>query len=227
MIRALSLLLLAIPFAAPAAERLLFNGKNLDGWESIGDGQWTVMRDGTLLGQRTADVRKMLIPGATFQTKQEFERWENTQAWLYTQRNDFGEFDLHVEFWTRTQGNSGISIRDTSRAQYAVVTPPNFNKTPAKIGYEIQINNRYPDPHPAGSIYTFVDAKPGAMREDDWNSFDIAVRNDKITVKLNGVVVAEHAGDPNRSKTGPIGLQLHDQFSVIMFRNIRIRELGK
>jgi hypothetical protein len=227
MIRVLPLLLMALPFAAPAADRLLFNGKNLDGWESIGDGQWTVMRDGTLLGQRIADVRKLLIPGATFKTRQEFESWENTQAWLYTQRNDFGEFDLHVEFWTRTQGNSGISIRDTSRAKYGVATPPDFTKTPAKIGYEIQINNRYPDPHPAGSIYTFVDAKPGAMREDDWNAFDIAVRNDKISVKLNGVVVAEHAGDPKRSKTGPIGLQLHDQFSVIMFRNIRIRELGR
>ena len=225
MMRALPLLLIAFSLAAPAADRLLFNGKNLDGWESIGDGQWTVMRDGTLLGQRIADVRKLLIPGATFDTKKEFESWENTQAWLYTQRNDFGDFDLHVEFWTRTQGNSGISIRDTSRAKYGVATPPDFTRTPAKIGYEIQINNRYPDPHPAGSIYTFVDAKPGAMREDDWNAFDIAVRNDKISVKLNGVVVAEHAGDPKRSKTGPIGLQLHDQFSVIMFRNIRIREL--
>ena len=27
----------------------LFNGKNLDGWEIIGDGQWTVMADGTVV----------------------------------------------------------------------------------------------------------------------------------------------------------------------------------
>jgi hypothetical protein len=40
-------------------------------------------------------------------------------------------------------------------------------------------------------------------------------------------VVAEHAGDPQRSKTGPIGLQLHDQFSIVMFRNVRIAEVGK
>lgn len=219
-------MLLTIPLLlALAADTPLFNGKNLDGWESVGDGQWTVMRDGTLLGQRTADVRKLLAPGARFTTKKEFEAWENTQAWLYTKRNDYGEFDLHVEFWTRSQGNSGISIRDSSRGQFGAATPPDFRKTPAKIGYEIQINNRYPDPHPTGSIYTFVDAKPGFMREDDWNSLDIASRNEKITVKLNGNVVAEHAGDPNRPKTGPIGLQLHDQFSVIMFRNIRIREL--
>ena len=56
---------------------------------------------------------------------------------------------------------------------------------------------------------------------------DISSRNDKISIRLNGKLVAEHAGDPARPKTGPIGLQLHDQFSVVMFRNIRIRELPR
>ena len=46
-------------------------------------------------------------------------------------------------------------------------------------------------------------------------------------IKLNGRVVAEHAGDPQRSKAGPIGLQMHDQFSIVMFRNVRILEIGK
>jgi hypothetical protein len=32
---------------------------------------------------------------------------------------------------------------------------------------------------------------------------------------------------PDRPKSGPIGLQLHDRFSVAMFRNIRIREIAK
>ncbi len=216
----------AIPllfFFAPAGpDKPLFNGKNLDGWEVIGDGQWTVMADGSLLAQRTSDLRTMR---AHPMTKSEFDGWANTQSWLYTKRADFGEFDLHVEFWTKTHGNSGISIRDSSRAQWGVTTPPDYKRTPSKIGYEIQINNRYPDPHPTGSIYGFADApKTGVMKEDDWNSLDISSRNDKITVRLNGKVVAEHAGDPQRPKTGPIGLQLHDQFSIVMFRNIRIRE---
>ena len=55
---------------------------------------------------------------------------------------------------------------------------------------------------------------------------EISSRNQKIAVTLNGRVVAESAGDPQRSKVGPIGLQLHDQFSIVMFRNIRIREIG-
>ena len=53
--------------------------------------------------------------------------------------------------------------------------------TPSKIGYEIQINNRFPDPHPSGSIYGFMDAPKDAQREDDWNAMDISSRNDKIT----------------------------------------------
>src|SRR5271169_917242 len=104
----------------------LFNGKNLDGWEIIGDGQWTVMADGTLVGQRIADLRKMMTPGAAFTTSQQYSAWMNSQSWLYTKRNDFGEFDLHVEYWTKTAGNSGVSIRDTSRAKWAITIPVDY-----------------------------------------------------------------------------------------------------
>ncbi len=203
----------------------LINGKNLDGWEVIGDGQWTVMADGSLLGQRTGDLRKMLVPGGPLPTPLQFKAWVDTQSWLYTVRNDFGEFDLELEYWTKTSGNSGVSLRDPTRAKWGVTTPPDYKRTPSKMGYEIQINNRFPDRHPSGSIYGFVDSPKDSQREDDWNKMEIGSRNDKITIRLNGRVVAEHAGDPLRPKTGPIGLQLHDQFSLIMFRNLRIREL--
>ena len=113
----------------------------------------------------------------------------------------------------------------TSRAKYGVTIPADYTKTPSKLGYEIQINNQYPDPHPTGSIYGFVDAKTGVQKDNEWNSMEIESRKDMIRVKVNGTVVAEHPGDPNRPKIGPIGLQLHDQFSVIQFRNVRIREL--
>ncbi len=198
--------LLAFPLLSPAASTKLLNG-SLNGWESIGDGLWTVMRDGTLLGQR--DPKKA-----------------EHQAWLYTTKNDFGEFDLHVEWWTKFGGNSGVSIRDTSRAQYATAAGAwDANRTPAHIGYEIQILNGYRDKYPSGSVYLFDAAKPGHQIDNDWNTFDIESRNDMITVKLNDAVVSQYAGDPARSKTGPIGLQLHDATSVIMFRNIRIKDV--
>src|SRR4051794_14566134 len=102
------ILLLAAALQLPAAGPVpLFNGKNLDGWEILGDGQWTVMHDGTLLGQRTSDLRKMFLPGGPLATPKDFRAWVDTQSWLYTKRDDFGEFDLHLEYWTKTTGNSG------------------------------------------------------------------------------------------------------------------------
>ena len=197
------LLFLSLPPALPAAK--LLNG-NLDNWEVIGDGIWIVLRDGSLIGQR--DLKKA----------------EN-QSWLYTKKNDYGEFDLHLEWWTRVGGNSGVSIRDTSRAQYAVGAAFDAKRTPAHIGYEIQISNGLREKFPSGSVYLFDAAKPGHQVENDWNAFDIESRDDMIRVKLNGFVVSQYAGEPGRPKTGPIGLQLHDKNSFVMFRNIHIKEL--
>src|SRR5262249_16529839 len=98
----------------------MFNGRDLAGWEVIGDGQWTVMREGTLVGQGIGDLRKMLVPGGPFSTPVDFRSWVDNQSWLYTVRNDFAEFDLQLDYWTKTSGNSGVSIRDSSRARWGV-----------------------------------------------------------------------------------------------------------
>ncbi len=205
------LLLVSLPVCAAPKLKVfdqgtkLVNG-NLNGWESIGDGIWSVMRDGTLLGQR--DPKKA-----------------EHQAWLYTARQDFREFDLHIEWWTTMWGNSGVSIRDGSRAKFAVGSAFEADKTPAHIGYEIQIMNDPREKYTSGSVYLFDAAKPGHWVENDWNTFDIESRDDMIRVKLNDYLVSQFAGDPARGKTGGIGLQLHDKTSVVMFRNIRIKEI--
>jgi Domain of Unknown Function (DUF1080) len=207
----------------PAGFKLLFNGKNLDGWQVRGDGQWNVLSDGTLTGQRVWD-RKLLAPGGKISTPKEFQDWLDQQAWLYTVA-DYGNYDLHAEFWTKTIGNSGISLRDPSRGEFGIQNPVDFKRTPSKLGYEIQINNRYPDVTTTGSVYTINKAPTEAMKVDDWNTFDIEVRTSTIRVKLNGVLVSDVACDPKRPVRGPIGLQLHDQFSIVQFRNLWIKEV--
>jgi hypothetical protein len=206
----------AVTLPADLGWKPLLNGKDLDGWEPRGDCIWTVMKDGTLLGQRTHQ-----------------DTVSNSQAWLYTKRNDFGEFDLHAEFWLPPGGNSGISIRDLSRAHYAIGEPDSIHpelagtvkSTPAHIGYEIQIIDDDKETFPTGSVYLFQAARIGVYRPGNWNSMEIESRKDRIRVRVNGELVAESAGDAARSKTGPVGLQLHDRFSFVMFRNIRVREL--
>jgi hypothetical protein len=219
-------------FAADAGWKPLFNGKDLNGWETRGECLWTVLPDGVLLGQRSHPH-----PSAPFSTpwpveQKQFDTWLYRQAWLYTTQ-EFGEFDLHLEYFIPPQMNSGISIRDRSRAHAAIGEAdsdrPDLAKfpktTPAHIGYEIQIIDQDAK-YPSGSIYTFVSAKTEVQRHGEWNSMDIESRNDMIRVRINGQVVAEGPGDPARSKTGPIGLQLHDQLTFAMFRNIRILEIG-
>jgi len=204
LFRIAGLSIAAVPFAA-AGWTDLIHGKGLDGWEKIGQGIWTVMRDGTLVGQRDLATAEH-------------------QAWLYTRKN-YGQYDLRLEYWLRAGGNSGISIRDTSRAQYAHGAQWNPEKTPSHIGYEIQLSNGYKDVYPSGSVYLFAKAKPGVQTDNEWNQLDVESRDDAIRVKVNGQLVSEFAGEPGRPKAGPIGLQLHDKNTLVMFRNVRIREI--
>jgi hypothetical protein len=227
-----------LPLAASVAFsqqwRDLLNGKSLDGWQVRGEAIWTVMDNGVLLGQRRHDKPSSPFADPWPINEKQYHSWLNPQAWLYTVRNDFGEFDLHVEYFVPPQGNSGVSIRDLSRARDVIrgsndpVAPPTALKgSPAHIGYEIQIIDNDNASYNSGSVYLFAAAKKGLQKQANWNNLDIESRNDRIRVKLNGELAAESPGDPERSKTGPIGLQLHDQFSFVMFRNIRIREIKR
>ncbi len=218
---------LTLPLLAQSAWKPLFNGKNLDGWHTVGDGQWKVLADGSLIGLPVSGAKNPFGTAWPVQlSEKQYHDWRQTQSWLYTVA-EFGEFDLHLEYMTPSGGNSGVSIRDSTRAKFAVGPAPDYTKTPAHNGYEIQIMNAVKTKYPSGSIYLFAPATPGHEKESDWNALDIESRNDIIRVKLNGHQVAAHPGDPGRPKAGPIGLQLHDRFNVILFRNIRIREVAK
>ncbi len=220
---------LLLPGIATAQDgwKALFNGNNLEGWETKGDGKWKVLAGGVLIGQAASGQKNPFsTQWPVTLTEKAYTDWRQTQSWLYTAA-EFGEFDLHVEYLTPSGGNSGISLRDPTRGRYAVGPSPDYEKTPAHHGYEIQIINGVKTKYPSGSIYLFAPAAFGHEKESDWNTLDIESRTNLIRVKLNGVEVASHPGDPARPKTGPIGLQLHDRFNMIMFRNIRIRELAR
>lgn len=216
--------LLALPAKQTAlAQRGDFDnllGKDLTQWESVGDGVWKLTPDGILLGYRpVAGVGQAVVDGKSFAA------WTSSQAWLYTKK-EYGEYDVHLDYFVGAPGNSGVSIRDASRGQFAVTVPHDPERTPARVAYEIQINpgGAVADPWPTGSIYGLARAKTGVEKLDAWNSLNIESRKSGIRVSVNGIVVAEHAGLPDRLLTGPIGLQLHDRGSVVMFRDIWLME---
>ena len=75
--------------AQAAAWTALFNGRDLEGWDRIGDANWRV-EDGAIVADRGSGH---LVSRATF-----------------------GDFQLRAEFWADTATNSGIFIRATNPA---------------------------------------------------------------------------------------------------------------
>ena len=70
----------------------------------------------------------------------------------------------------------------------------------------------------------------------EWNTFEITMKGDRLSVKLNGETVIENAQLPGVAKAGPLALQHHGAWnakkgewtgppSMIQFRNIFIQEL--
>jgi hypothetical protein len=68
----------------------------------------------------------------------------------------------------------------------------------------------------------------------EWNSFEITLKGEVLTVVLNGVTVIENAKLPGIPATGPLSLQHHGGYqdgkytgppSLVQFRNIRIKPL--
>src|SRR5258706_7371715 len=180
-------ILMAFP-AVAADWKALYNGKDLTGWEIVGDGIWTTQKDGTLVGQRNPSSDP--FTGKWPINKKPYQRWWNSQSWLYT-KEEFREFDLQLDYWLPVGSNSGVSIRDTSRARYSFGAEDDPSRTPSHISYEIQLINTRPDEkYPPGSIYSFVPPKPGFERPNDWNHIEIDSRDNLIRIRLNRATVA-------------------------------------
>jgi Domain of Unknown Function (DUF1080) len=179
----------------PAASRL-FNGKDLTGWEVAGEGLWTVTRDGVIVGQ--------------FDYKHEGTR----QSWLVTKDN-FTDFRLTFEFWIPRGTNSGIAVRDPTRAK--AERPPSFS------GYEIQLIDWPGYEWTTGSIFRFAKAKAEPLRSREWNRMEVEVKGAHFKVMVNGVLVSE-LEDATRPGPGPIEFQLHDKTALLMLRNIEVEK---
>lgn len=219
------ILVAALAALVPAAVAADWNdllGNGLDDWSVLGNGHWRLRSDGVVSATFGHD-RQQELQGPRDIDRERFLWWSTRQSWLYT-KNEYEEYDLHLEYWVNTPGNSGISIRDPSQASCAIAERPDYSCTPSKQGYEIQIDSEYTGKWSTGSIYGLARAKEGLEVVGEWNRINIESRADAIRVYVNGVLAAEHPGDPKRPKKGPIGLQLHDVHSFVMFRNIWILE---
>lgn len=208
----------------PSDAIVLFNGQNLDQWESVNNpGQpanWTVANGVVTVNKKAGNI----------QTKQSFEDYQLHLEWRVPE-NITGE--------GQARGNSGLFLASTGKGDG---------------GYELQIMDSYNNPTyvngQAGSIYKQFPPLVNANRPPgQWNVYDVvwtAPRfNDdgslkspaRVTVFFNGILVqnnvalkgeTRYIGQPTYTKHGPspIKLQAHgDPSAPISFRNIWVRPL--
>ena len=208
----------------PAGFTALFNGKNLDGWKGH-----TTMADRAKL--KPDELAKLQAT----RTKTAMEHWSVVDGAIYCDGmgkvslvtdKDYGNFELMVDWKIEKKGDSGLYLRGQPQVQIwdSENLGPNL-KDDLNTGSGGLWNN--PKGDKAKQPLKKADKPVG-----EWNTFDITVIGDEVTVKLNGEVVVDKGkllnywekGKPVPEK-GPVELQFHGD--RLWFKNIYIKELPK
>lgn len=215
----------------------LFNGEDLTGWNvPDGDNEHWRVTDGVI------DYDAMS------------EATDSKDLWT---ENEYGDFVLRIDWRLKEtpftnpnvaiikpdgtykldengdviriavpDSDSGIYLRGSSKAQV------NIWSWPVGSG---EVWGYRTDPDMPADVVAGV--TPGIHADHnigEWNSFEITMKGDRLTVELNGHIVIEDAQLPGVDERGPIALQHHGHKvdgewasspSLVQFRNIYIREL--
>lgn len=196
--------------------RPLFNGRDLDGWEHVGPGQFVI---------------------ENFDAENGVLRTEGGMGLLWYTRERFGNCRIRVVYrTTSTASNSGVFVRIADR--------PHDEWFAVHHGYEVQICDSQDDYHRTGAIYSLAEATSLAARPPgQWNTMEITLDGPRIRVSLNGVAVTDFdpAGPvPPRTKSfepergprpeaGYIGIQNHDDYATgehVYFKEISVLPLS-
>ncbi|MEY4179772.1 MAG: hypothetical protein RLY70_3346 [Planctomycetota bacterium] len=197
----------------------LFNGRDLTGWKGLVGNPKTrplMKTEEMAAAQKKADERmnahwKVVDGTLVFDGK-----GDN----LCTAK-DYGNFELWCDWKIEKGGDSGIYLRGSPQVQIWDTEHEPYFKLGAEKGSAGLWNNQKNARMPIAK----ADKKAG-----EWNRFWIRMVGDKVTIKLNGVLVVDDTVLENyweRDKPlyprGSIELQNHG--NTLYFRNIYVKEL--
>lgn len=139
---------------------------------------------------------------------------------LFTEK-EFKDFHFKAEVKTTPGSNSGIYFH----TQYQETGWPAH-------GYESQVNVTHRDPVKTGSLYNTVKLFKTPAKDDQWWTHEIIVKGGQVVVKIDGETVVEYSEPEGKTGTvrlgkGSFALQAHDPKSVVYYRNIRVKPLGR
>lgn len=176
----------------------LFNGKDLDGWETARPELW-VVEDNMIIGRS---------PGI------------KTNEFLYTKQK-YGDFKLRYEVrLVKDDGNSGVQIRSARMDDgHAKGYQVDVGK-----GYWGSLYHE----EGRGMLAHYKREEGSAsdpVKLDGFNLFEVTAQEHHITVHVNGTKTVD-LHDPEGELEGFIALQIHSGGALeVQFRNLEIRDL--
>ncbi len=221
----------------PAGFTSLFNGRDLGGWEvPAGDnGHWKV-QDGVI----DYDASSEATGDKALWTQKEYTDFVLRIDWRiketpYVNPNvpiirfdgthkkgpDGKEIKLSVP-----DSDSGVYLRGSSKSQVNIWCWP--------IGSGEVYGYRTDEMLPPEVRQGVTPLRNADHDVGEWNSFEITLKGDRLTVVLNGVTVIDNAQLPGVPAKGPLALQHHGAKTngvwtappaLVQFRNVSIKEL--
>jgi hypothetical protein len=222
----------------PKGFTALFNGRDFSGWElPEGDnGHWKVIN-----GVIDYDSRSEAKGDKNLWTEKEFKDFTLRLDWRIKETTGLYPVPTVLPDGSHKKGadgkdiitptpnaDSGIYLRGSSKAQINIWCWP--------IGsgevYGYRMDKSQPPEVRAGVTPKVKADKPVG----EWNTFEITMKGDRLTVLLNGQKVLDNAQLPGVPEAGRLALQHHGgpnaktgelspASSLMQFRNIFIKEL--
>ena len=178
------------------AQKSLFNGENLEGWNIHGTELWYV-EDGLLICESGPD-----------------------KAYGYLSTTQYyDDFELTLEFKQEANGNSGVFIRSnvegTKVSGWQVeVAPPGSDTGGIYESYG------------RGWLIKPEKEKDKALKMGEWNQMKIRVVGDQVDTWLNGTPMVTFKDHQIGQGKGAIALQIHDGGGIkVRWRNLQLTAL--
>jgi hypothetical protein len=209
----------------PAGFTVLFNGKDLTGWQGVIPINKRMKMNAEELKAAQDAADKKVLPH--WQAKNGILVNDGQGDNLATAK-DYGNIELLLDWKIEPKGDSGVYLRGNPQVQIwdsDALDPKKFAKDYQKGSGSLWNNKK--DNLPLKR----ADKAPG-----EWNSFRIIMKGPKVTVYLNGELVVDQVEleniwerDQPLPEKGPIELQRHPKqdgtLGKLWFKNIYIKEL--
>jgi HEAT repeat protein len=203
----------------PAGEgfKPMFNGKDLTGWKGLVENPLVRAKmKPAELAKRQAEADKKVA-----------ENWsvKDGAIWFSGKGNNlcsveqYGDFEMLVDWKISKEGDSGIYLRGTPQVQ---IWDTSRTSVGAQVGSGGLYNNKV---HPSKPI------KVADNPVGDWNTFRIIMIGEKVSVWLNGELVVDNVTMENFwNREIPIfpkeQIELQAHGNELAFRDIYIREIS-